>query len=161
MKTILSLTRDKKYPIIPIRNGVVFPDTESVLVFGRQRSIAAIDNAFRTNSLAVVTMQKNPDLNEPAPSDLFTIGTLVKIERILKNNVGEGRVEINALIKGLERVQILSYEAFEPFLLGHVMHLPQIVSEDEETKALVNHITNQLKKAVGLGKSMDFVSFMK
>src|SRR3989344_8470746 len=113
MPTPMAITKEEKYPIIPIRNGVVFPDTESVLVFGRQRSIAAIDNAFRTNSLAVVTMQKNPDLNEPTPSDLFQVGTLVKIERILKNNVGEGRVEINALIRGLDRVQILSYETFD------------------------------------------------
>ena len=161
MPTVLSITKDEKYPIIPIRNGVVFPDTESVLVFGRQRSIAAIDNAFKTNSLAVVTMQKNPDINEPTPSDLHTIGTLVKIERILKNNVGEGRVEINALIRGMDRVQILSYEAYDPFLMGRITQLPQAVTEDEEIKALVNHITTQLKKAVSLGKSMDFVSFMK
>ncbi|MBI4129904.1 LON peptidase substrate-binding domain-containing protein, partial [Candidatus Roizmanbacteria bacterium] len=161
MPTLLTLSSEKKYPIIPIRNGVVFPHTESVLIFGRPRSVAAIDSAFKQNSLAVVVMQKNPNVNEPTASDLYGIGTLVKIEKILKNNDGHGKTEINALIRGLERVQILSFDTFEPFLHGTVITVPETIQEDNEMQALVKHITNQLKRAVSLGKSMDFISFMK
>lgn len=161
MPTILSVTKEKKYPVIPIRNGVVFPDTESVLVFGRQRSVQAIDSAFRNNSLAVVVMQTDPNINEPTPDDLYTIGTLVKIEKILKNNPSTSKVEINALIRGVARVRINSYESFKPFLLGSITPLPEQAEEDDEVRALANHLSNQLKKAVSYGKGMDFVSFMK
>lgn len=159
--TLVTLNKEKKYPIIPIRNGVVFPHTESVLVFGRQRSIAAIDSAFKNNSLAVVVMQKDPNVNDPTPSDLYQVGTLIKIEKVLKNKVGQGRVEINALIRGQSRVQIVSFESFEPYLLGNIIAYGREEKEDDETRALINHITSQLKRAVSFGKSMDFVSFMK
>ncbi|HLB60174.1 MAG TPA: endopeptidase La [Patescibacteria group bacterium] len=161
MKTILSLTRDKKYPIIPIRNGVVFPDTESVLVFGRQRSIAAIENAFKSNSEAVVVMQKDPNINEPTPEDLYQLGTLIKIEKVIKNTVGTNKSELNALIHGIDRVRILSFESFEPFMLGVIANVAITAEDDDESRALVNHATSLLKRAVSVGKGMDFVSFMK
>src|SRR3989344_3607187 len=161
MKTILSLTRDKKYPIIPIRNGVVFPDTESVLVFGRQRSIAAIENAFKSNSEAVVVMQKDPNINEPTPEDLYQLGTLIKIEKVIKNTVGTNKSDLNALIHGIDRVRILSFESFEPFMLGVIANVAITAEDDDESRALVNHATSLLKRAVSVGKGMDFVSFMK
>jgi ATP-dependent Lon protease len=161
MPTLLTITKERSYPIVPIRNGVVFPNTESVLVFGRSRSVAAVESAFKTNSLAVVVMQKDSGINEPTSSDLFTIGTLVKVERILKNTEKVGEVEINALIKGLTRVNILSFESFEPFLVGRVIDQPEHFVETDETKALVNTITTLLKRAVHLGKGMDFLTFMK
>ncbi|OGK54852.1 endopeptidase La [Candidatus Roizmanbacteria bacterium RIFCSPLOWO2_01_FULL_45_11] len=163
MPTLISLKdhKDQQFPVIPIRNGVVFPDTESVLVFGRNRSIAAIDSAFKNNSLAVVVMQKDPNINDPSADDLYTVGTMVKIEKILKNNIGQGQVEINALIRGMSRIRIGSYVSYDPFLMAQVTQYPQTIVEDDETRALVNHITTQLKRAVSFGKSMDFVSFMK
>ena len=160
MPTILSLNKEKQYPIIPIRNGVVFPKTESVLVFGRKRSIAAIEETFKKNALAVVVMQKREDINEPTPSDLHQTGALVKVEKILKSD-DPNHPEINALIHGVSKVQIISYDSFEPFLLGKVIEISDDASSDEEVKALLNHINSQLRRAVSLGKSVDFVSFMK
>ncbi|KKS24502.1 MAG: Lon protease [Microgenomates group bacterium GW2011_GWC1_41_8] len=162
MPTVMSIKQEKEYPIIPIRNGVVFPHTESVLVFGRSRSVAAIEKAHKENSMAVVVMQKDPSINEPTSTDLYTIGSLIKVEKLQRNTDDNGRVEINALIKGVERVQILSFESFEPYLVGKVVEIPeQVEEEDDEIKALCKHVSSQLRRAVSLGKSMDFISFMK
>lgn len=152
--------KEKEYPIIPIRSGVVFPQTESVLVFGRERSVAAVNKAASKDGLAVVVMQKKAGINEPTPGDLYQIGTLVRIEKILKNEEST-RMEVNALIRGLSRVQIVSYESFDSFLSAKVVELPDVIVESDKTRALSNHLVNQLKKAITLGKSLDFGALMR
>ena len=103
------INKVKTLPIIPIRDGVVFPNTEIVLTFGRPRSLAAIEASNSTDRNVVLVMQKTPHLHEPTPSDLFTIGTIARIERLLKTDG-----EINALVKGIKRVEILSFESADP-----------------------------------------------
>lgn len=142
-------------PIIPIRDGVVFPGTEVVLTFGRQRSVAAIDAAAGFGRQVVLVMQKNPNFNNPSPEDLFSIGTKAEIERMFKH---EG--EINALVKGISRVQITSYDAHDPYFLGKVLEAPDLPADTDEVKALCNHILAELRKAVNLGKNVDFLVFM-
>ena len=145
----------KTLPVIPIRDGVVFPNTEIVLTFGRPRSLAAIEASNASDRLVVLAMQKTPHIHDPLHTDLYTIGTIARIERLLKTDG-----EINALVKGLVRVEILSYEAQEPFFLAKVVESSDEVEQSDEIIALVNHISSELKKAVNLGKSVDYLSFM-
>lgn len=142
-------------PVVPIRDGVVFPNTEMVLTFGRPKSLAAIEASHSSDRLVVLVMQKTPHLQDPSPSDLYTVGTIARIERLLKTDG-----EINALVKGLNRVEIVSFEHTEPYYLGRVVVSPDDMSSSDEITALVNHISAELKKAVNLGKSVDFLSFM-
>ena len=149
------INKVKTLPIIPIRDGVVFPNTEIVLTFGRPRSLAAIEASNSTDRNVVLVMQKTPHLHEPAPSDLFTIGTIARIERLLKTDG-----EINALVKGIKRVEILSYESTDPYFVAKVVDVADEQGAADEVTALVNHITAELKRAVNMGKSVDFLSFM-
>lgn len=144
-----------KLPIIPIRDGVVFPGTEVVLTFGRQRSVAAIEAASGFNKQVVLVMQKNPNVNNPTPQDLFQIGTKAEIERMFKHDG-----EINALVRGISRVEVVSYDAEEPFYLGSVIDTPDMPTDTDEVKAMYNHVLAELKKAVNLGKNVDFLVFM-
>ena len=145
----------KTLPVIPIRDGVIFPNTEIVLTFGRPKSLAAIEASNQTDRMVVLSMQKQSQLHEPVPSDLYTIGTVARIERLLRNDG-----EVNALVKGLFRIEIISYESQDPFFLAKVIEVPDQEEESEEITALVNHITTELKKAVNYCKSVDFLSFM-
>jgi len=145
----------KTLPVVPIRDGIVFPNTEMVLTFGRPRSLSAIEASNTSDRLIALVMQKSPHLHDPVPSDLYTVGTLARIERILKT---EG--EINALVKGLSRIEILSYDRTDPFFLAKVIDAPDDFTANDEITAVVNHIMAELKKAVNLGKSVDFLSFM-
>src|SRR3989338_5996148 len=149
------INKVKTLPIIPIRDGVVFPNTEIVLTFGRPRSLAAIEASNSTDRNVVLVMQKTPHLHEPAPSDLFTIGTIARIERLLKTDS-----EINALVKGIKRVEILSFESADPYFVAKVVDVADEQGAADEVTALVNHITAELKRAVNMGKSVDFLSFM-
>lgn len=142
-------------PVVPIRDGVVFPGTEMILTFGRARSVAAIEAAQDAGKRVVLVMQRNPNINDPTPSDLYQVGTVGEIVQMMKN---EG--EINALVRGIAKVELLSYEAIDPFFVARVMEIEEVAQDDDETKALFNHLTGELRRAVKLGKSMDFLTFM-
>jgi len=152
---VINSGSERILPIVPLRAGVVFPGTEAVLTFGRPKSVNAIEAVATQDKQIVLVMQQNPNLTEPTPSDLYKIATLVRVEKILRI---EG--EINALVHGLTRVEIISYTATEPFLVGKVINAPDEIEESDEMAALYNHITNDVKKAFNLGKSIDFLAFM-
>lgn len=151
----LTKSSELQLPIIPIRDGAVFPGTEVVLTFGRERSVSAIEAASTFNRQVVLVMQKNPNINNPTSTDLFRIGTRAQIERMFKHDG-----EINALVRGLARVEVTKFEASEPFFLGRVIDIPDKVVDNDDTRALVNHIIAELRKAVNLGKGVDFLIFM-
>jgi ATP-dependent Lon protease len=142
-------------PVVSVRDGVVFPGTEMILTFGRQKSVSAIQAAQNGNKKVILSMQKNPNLNNPAPEDLFTIATIGEIVQMMQNEN-----EINALVRGLEKVEILSYESYDPYFLAKAKLISDIEEDNDEVKALSRHITNELRKAVNLGKSVDFLTFM-
>ena len=155
MSGILAPTKEQQLPIIPIRDGVVFPGTEVVLTFGRERSVSAIEAASTFNRQVVLVMQKNPNVNSPTPGDLYTIGTKAQIERMFKHDG-----EINALVRGLARVEVVSFDTFEPFFLGKIVEIADTGENSDQVKALINHIVTELRKAVNLGKAVDFLIFM-
>ncbi|EKD67118.1 MAG: hypothetical protein ACD_48C00593G0002 [uncultured bacterium] len=151
------ILQPKEYllPVVPIRDGIVFPNTEMILTFGRQRSVASIEAAQNTGKRVLFVMQRNQNINDPVPSDLHTIGVMGEVVQMLKN---EG--EINALVRGLVKVEIGTYEAVEPFFVARGYERIDTVEEDDESKALFNHLTTQLRLAVKLGKTIDFLTFM-
>lgn len=146
---------EKIVPVIPIRDGIIFPNTDSVLTFGRPKSLAALESSFQHERIVCFVLQKNPKLNDPSVSDLYEIGTLSRIERMIKT---EG--EINAQVKGITRVKILSYEEHDSFFLAKVVELSEVLDETPEVKALCNHLTNEFRRAMNLGKPTDFLVFM-
>ena len=155
MTQIIEGTPEYILPVVPIRDGIVFPGTEMILTFGRARSVGAIEGAYTSGKRVILVMQKTSNINDPTPSDLFQVGTIGEIVQMMKN---EG--EINALVRGIAKVDILSYETVEPFFVARAIEAPDIATDDEETKALFNHLTNELRQAVKLGKTMDFLTFM-
>jgi ATP-dependent Lon protease len=146
---------DKVVPVIPIRDGIIFPNTDSVLTFGRQKSLSALESAFQQDRIVCFALQRNARLNDPSPEDLFEIATLCRIERMIRTDG-----EINAQVRGLARVKILSYEKQDNYFIAHVEELPEIVENSEEVKALCNHLTSEFRKAMNFGKSADFLLFM-
>lgn len=146
---------EKIVPIIPIRDGIIFPGTDSVLTFGRPKSLAALESAFQKERIVCFVLQKSARLNDPTPEDLHVVGTLSRIERMIKTDG-----EINAQVKGLARVEILSYERHDSYFMAKVREIPEVYEETEEIKALCNHLTGEFRKAMNFGKSADFLLFM-
>lgn len=146
---------EKIVPVIPIRDGIIFPSTDSVLTFGRPKSLSALESAFKGERIVCFILQKNARLNDPAPEDLFSVGTLSRIERMIRTDG-----EINAQVRGLSRVKILSYEKHDQYFMAKVVEIPEIIQDTEEIRALCNHLTGEFRKAMNFGKSADFLLFM-
>lgn len=151
----ISQPTDQTLPVVPIRDGIVFPGAEMILTFGRQRSVMAIEAAQKSNKRVILVMQRNPNVNDPAPADLYTTGTIAEIVQMMKN---EG--EINALVRGISKVEVTNYEVSDPFYIATATQLTEELEDSDETKALVNHLISDLRRAVNMGKSMDFLTFM-
>lgn len=148
-------TDEQILPLVSIRDGIVFPGTEMILTFGRTKSVEAIQTAFETHKKIVLAMQRKASQNNPNPEDLFTTGTIGEIIQMMKNEN-----EINALVRGVSKVEITSYESSDPFFVARVKPVVETEENTDEVKALSRHITSELRKAVNLGKSMDFLTFM-
>jgi len=144
------------YPLSAVRDGIVFPGTDNVLIFGRPKSTAAINEALKKDKKIILLLQKNPTQDNPTINDLHKIGVLATVE---KTAVGE-KGEINAMVKGIEKVKITSFTRVEPWFEAKVEILKEQVTDDEEVKAMVKYISTQIKKAINLGKTVDFVFLM-
>ncbi len=146
---------EKVIPVIPIRDGVIFPSTDSVLTFGRPKSLAAIEASYKLERIVCFVLQKNPQENDPQPQDLYEIGALSRIERMLRTDG-----EINALVRGIKRIKILSFDDSGPYLLAKIAEIEDKVEDSEQVKALCRHLTSEFRRAMSLGKSADFLAFM-
>jgi len=155
MDTTEMTPTEKIVPVIPIRDGIIFPNTDSVLTFGRPKSLAALESSFQHERIVCFVLQKNARLNDPTVEDLYSIGTLSRIERMIR---ADG--EINAQVRGIARVKILSFEKHDSFFMARVVEVPDESETSPEIEALCNHLTNEFRRAMNYGKSADFLVFM-
>lgn len=146
---------EKIVPVIPIRDGIIFPNTDSVLTFGRPKSLLALESSFRHERVVCFVLQKNSKLNDPTPADLYEIGTLSRIERMIRTDG-----EINAQVKGISRARIKSFEEHDSYFLAKVVEMPDEIDNSPQIKALCNHLASEFRRAMNLGKSADFLVFM-
>lgn len=143
-------------PLVALREGVIFPHTENVLVFGRAQSKLAVEAAQSTHGHLIVVGQRNADTEDPKPEDLYTIGTLAKVERTLQH---EG--DTHTLIRGLKRVRVDAFQQTEPFPIATAKELKEEFTATDQFEAELKHLANLFKKTVQQGKSVEFFNFMK
>ncbi|KKU03418.1 MAG: Lon protease [Candidatus Amesbacteria bacterium GW2011_GWB1_47_26] len=143
------------YPVIALREGVVFPHTDAVLTFGRPRSSAGIQAAFAADKRAVFVAQRQPVAN-PEPQDLYEVGTLCVIEQV----VSSGN-ELFAVVRGISRVKLGPISTLDPFFVATAEPLPEPQIPSPAQVNLSRQIISEFKKAFDLGKSMDFLVFMR
>lgn len=154
---IIEQTKKLIYPVVALRDGIVFPDTENALLFGRDKSVNAIRaSVAESDSKIILVMQRKAKTEDPVVGDLYSIGVLADIQKILEG----GKGEISALIRGIKRVEILNYVTEAPFFEAEVREIDEVFMETPEIDALVKHIDAELKKAVNLGKGIDVVFLM-
>jgi ATP-dependent Lon protease len=150
-----STTSVKTYPVVAIRDGVVFPHTEPTLTFGRPKSNAGIEAAFASDKHIIFISQRQPT-NDPTKTDLYDIGTLCTIEQILP--MGS---DLLTLVKGVSRVKIIRFVSEEPYMTAEVEVLPEELSKTDHTTALAHQALTEFKRLFNLGKSIEFPIFMR
>jgi len=143
-------------PVVPIREGVLFPGTESVLTFGRSVSLNAIKDSSKSGKTVLLLTQRSAETDKPGPSDLYEVGTIALIEKTLQvdNN-------INALVRGVGRAKVQRFVSTTPKLAVEIEPLSDTSDSSDEAMALVSHLQKEFRKAVHMGKPVEFLNFMK
>ncbi len=139
-------------PVLPVRDIVVFPYMILPLFVGREVSIKAIDHALSTNKMIMLLTQKDLNAENPTPDDLYTIGTVGLIMRMLK--LPDGRVKI--LIQGLSKARALKFSQEEPFFKADIEKITDYKPEEItiEIEATMRTVKEQIDKTVSLGKTI-------
>jgi ATP-dependent Lon protease len=120
-------------PVLPVKRTVLFPGVLMPLTVGRNRSVAAVEAALKTEDKTIlVVAQRDAHTEEPTLEDLYTIGTKAVIKQTARGAEGQ----LNILIQGLERFVLLKLEQNEPYMLARARHLPAPSDSGTETEAL-------------------------
>lgn len=134
--------------VLPIRDVVVFPMISLPLFVGRPNSVMALEHALESHKLVLLVAQKDGSIENPALGDLFEVGTVASIVRMLK--LPDGRVKV--LIQGHKRARILELAQEEPFLSVRVEVLeePKLTDIPLEVEALMRNVKEKIEKIIQL-----------
>jgi ATP-dependent Lon protease len=120
-------------PVLPIKRTVLFPGVLMPVTVGRERSVAAVNAALKTEDKTIlVVAQRDPGKENPGLDDLYTIGTKAIVKQVGRTEDGT----IQALLQGLERVALLKVEQSLPYLMVQARRLELPADHDREVQAL-------------------------
>ena len=139
------------YPVLPLRDVVVFPQMVIPLFVGRERSINALNEAMNTDKQILLVAQKQASEDEPQAADIFTIGTLATVLQLLK--LPDGTVKV--LVEGRSRMQLhqINFD-HEGYIMAFGEPLADQALTDREEEALIRTLQNQFEAYVELSKKV-------
>ena len=135
-------------PILPIRNTVLFPGVVLPITVGRQKSIQLVKKAYRGDRIIGVVAQKNNKVEEPEIDDLYQIGTVAKIIKMIV--LPDGNTTI--IIQGKNRFKIKSFAKIKPYFIANVKYVQEkfLAKHRKETKAVVQSLKDAATKILKL-----------
>src|SRR6516225_7430945 len=137
------------YPLVALKNMVVFPRTRMTLAVAREKSVRAVEEAImQPERLLVASSQRDPDIDDPQPKDIHPTGTLVEVTTLHRQPDGSFQM----LLSGIRRVQIEAYDDLVPFLRVSVTTPQEIHARDPQADALVRHTTNLFERYAQLNR---------
>src|SRR6516162_31591 len=132
--------------IVPVRNTVLFPGVVIPITIGRAKSIAAAQQAVREQRPIGILLQRDPELSEPGPDDLYRVGTLANIVRYVT-----GPDDSHHLVcQGVQRIRILDYLPGTPFPVARALHIPEPTTSSPEIEARFLNLQRQAIEAAEL-----------
>src|SRR6266704_1921147 len=139
-------------PLLPLRDIVIYPFMIVPLFVSRERSIRAVDEALGEHRMILLACQKDLDKEEPQQDDLYKVGTVAVIMRMLK--LPDGRIRI--LVQGISRAQVESVDVSGESLHARVQPMQEIMAPERslEVEALMRNVRASMEKAANLGKSI-------
>src|SRR5437773_3050966 len=133
-------------PILPLKDTVIYPFAVQPLGVGQERSIRLIDEVMRGNRLVVLVAQKSAEIEQAGQDDIFKIGTVSRIARMIR--MPDGTIQI--IVQGLERVEIGEFTQEKPYLVARVALKPDIQEVDDETEAIKRNVVAYFQRLVAL-----------
>ncbi len=137
-------TTDRSLPILPVRDTVLFPHALLPLPVGRESSVQLI-NALGEDKTIVVVAQREARVEAPQPTDLYTVGTLAVVHKVVKmpNQI------LFVFAEGLERVRLTEFSQLSPFMRAHVTTIPEgTPPKNSEVEALQRNVLTLFQQIV-------------
>lgn len=141
---------DELYPVLPLRDIVVFPHMIVPLFVGREKSIRALEEVMRADKQILLATQKNAGDDDPAPDSIYPIGTLASVLQLLK--LPDGTVKV--LVEGIARAEIESYTENEPYYEAYAHPLPDADGDKVEVEAMARSVVSEFENYVKLNKKV-------
>jgi ATP-dependent Lon protease len=138
-------------PVLPVRDIVIFPYMILPLFVGRDMSVKAIERAMESDKLILLVSQKDVNVESPSTEDLYSVGTVGTILRMLK--LPDGRLKI--LVQGLAKARVTNYSQSEPYYVGEIEKVEDKEQPELslEVEALMRNVKELVDKSLALGKS--------
>ena len=134
-------------PILPVRDVVIFNYMILPLFIGREKSVQAVEAALKSGRHLLVCAQKEEATEDPGPEDIYRVGTVVQVMRMLK--MPDSRVKI--LVQGVSRAHVREFSQVEPFLEARVETLTETTPKiDTTVEALLRSVREQSEKVLSL-----------
>lgn len=138
-------------PILPLRGLVVYPETAVPLTIGQPRSIRLVDDVVAGDTRLIgLIASRQPDLESPGPDDLFEVGTVATVHRMLRAPDGT----IRLLVQGLARFRVDEFVEEEPFLKARITLIPETEEDDIEVEALARNALDQFERIANMIPSL-------
>jgi len=137
-------------PALPLRDIIVFPHMVSQLFVGREKSIAALDEAMAHDKEIFLAAQKSAKTNEPTPDDIYSVGTVGTIVQLLR--LADGTVKV--LVEGRQRARVKRYNDSNEFFSVEIEEIPEAGTADVEVEALIRSVQSTFEVYVKLNKKV-------
>ncbi|MGK2932091.1 MAG: endopeptidase La [Solirubrobacterales bacterium] len=131
-------------PVLPLRDTVAYPDTLAPLGVGQERSIKLVDDVLAGNRMLVMVASREPEEDAPTPDQLYDVGVVGVVTRMLK--VPDGTIRI--LVQGSQRVRLGPYSSEEPYLVARIEEIPDVVDESPELEALTRNVQRTFSEII-------------
>ncbi|HEY5002225.1 MAG TPA: endopeptidase La [Ktedonobacteraceae bacterium] len=140
---------DAEYPLVALKNIVVFPHNRHALTIAREKTVRAVEEAMmRPDRTLITTTQRDADIDDPQPKDIFETGALAEVTTMHRQQDGS----LQVLVRGISRVKIEEYIDSEPFFRVRVSMPPEPQVKGPQADALVRHATNLFERYAQLNR---------
>ena len=137
-------------PILPLRGVVVYPQTAVPLTIGQPKSLRLVDDAAGSDRLIGLIASKSPDIENPDPDDLFSVGTIAVIHRLFRAPDNT----IRLLVQGLVRFKLVEIVQQDPYIKASIRLIPEEIEAGLEIDALARNARDQFEQIAELNQSI-------
>ncbi|MEQ8387716.1 MAG: endopeptidase La [Alphaproteobacteria bacterium] len=138
------------YPVLPLRDIVVFPHMIVPLFVGREKSVQALDSVMNDDKQILLVTQRDAGEDDPSPADIYELGTIGTVLQLLK--LPDGTVKV--LVEGGQRARISRYSDNPDYFEAYADVVEEVPSEGEETKALGRSVVSQFEQYIKLNRKI-------
>jgi ATP-dependent Lon protease len=147
---MLEPARGALYPVLPLRDIVVFPHMIVPLFVGREKSVRALEDVMKDDKQILLVTQKNAAQDDPTTSDIYTVGTVGTVLQLLK--LPDGTVKV--LVEGGQRARIQRFADNDLFFQAFAETIGESAGAQQETEALARTVVSQFEQYIKLNKKI-------